>query len=95
MLSRLLRDRGSLPPRDDLPWWLSPVPTTLENLGFRLVWLVVAINIAGTAFGFWYYRAQFAATPAEMWLLSPTARWQRCLSPARSRCGLSADPTIR
>ncbi|MFQ3474761.1 DUF1405 domain-containing protein [Halonotius sp. F2-221B] len=70
-MSRLLRDRQSLPARDDLPWWLSPVPTTLENLGFRLVWLVVAINLAGTAFGFWYYRAQFAATPAEMWLFVP------------------------
>jgi uncharacterized membrane protein YpjA len=70
-MSRLLRDRQSLPPRDDLPWWLSPVPASLENLGFQLVWLVVAINLVGTAFGFWYYRAQFAATPVEMWLFVP------------------------
>ena len=71
MLSRLVGEQASVPARDELPWWLSPVPTALENLGFRLVWLVVAINIAGTAFGFWYYRAQFAATPAEMWLFVP------------------------
>ena len=71
MLSRLLRDRESVPASGDLPGWLSPVPTALEDLGFRLVWLVVAINLAGTAFGFWYYRAQFAATPAEMWLFVP------------------------
>jgi len=71
MLGRLWRTRESLPASNDLPRWLSPVPTTLENLGFRLVWLVVAINLAGTAFGFWYYRAQFAATPAEMWLFVP------------------------
>jgi len=70
-MSRLLCDRQSLPARDELPWWLSPVPTALENLGFRLVWLVVAINLAGTAFGFWYYRAQFAATPTKMWLFVP------------------------
>ena len=71
MLSRLLRDRGSVPEPNDIPRWLSPVPTKLEDLGLRLVWLVVAINLAGTAFGFWYYRAQFAATPAEMWLFVP------------------------
>ena len=70
-MSRLLRDQQSLPARDDLPWWLSPVPTALENLGLRFVWLVVAINLAGTAFGFWYYRAQFATTPAEMWFFVP------------------------
>ena len=70
-MSRLLRDRQSLPPRDELPWWLSPVPAALETLGFRLVWLVAGINLAGTAFGFWYYRAQLAATPVEMWLFVP------------------------
>lgn len=71
MLSRLVGEQASVPARDKLPWWLSPVPSRLADLGFRLVWLVVAINIAGTAFGFWYYRAQFAATPAEMWLFVP------------------------
>jgi uncharacterized membrane protein YpjA len=47
------------------------VPTALENLGYRLVWLVVGINLAGTAFGFWYYRHQFARTPIEMWAFVP------------------------
>ena len=60
-----------MPAHSDLPRWLSPVPTALADLGYRLVWLVVAINIAGTAFGFWYYRAQFDATPVEMWLFVP------------------------
>ncbi len=71
MASRLLRDRGSLPTDDELPRWLAPVPTVLEDLGYRLVWLVVGINLVGTAFGFWYYRGQFARTPVEMWLFVP------------------------
>jgi len=51
------------PTADRLPGWLAPVPEPLESLGLRLVWLVVAINLAGTAFGFWYYSAQFVRTP--------------------------------
>jgi uncharacterized membrane protein YpjA len=31
----------------------------------------VAINLAGTAFGFWYYRFQFAQTPLVMWPFVP------------------------
>lgn len=62
---------AGLPPRDDLPRWVAPLPTALENLTLRLVWLVVAINLAGTAFGFWYYRFQFARVPREMWLFVP------------------------
>ena len=71
MASRLRRPHRSLPPDNELPWWLAPVPTALENLGYRLVWLVVGINLAGTAFGFWYYRHQFARTPVEMWAFVP------------------------
>lgn len=56
-----------LPERDPLPRWLAPVPERLENLGLRWVWLVVAINLVGTAFGFWYYLPQFSATPTVMW----------------------------
>lgn len=59
------------PTADRLPGWLAPVPEPLESIGLRLVWLVVAINLAGTAFGFWYYSAQFARTPPEMWLFVP------------------------
>ena len=60
-----------LPDRDPLPRYLAPVPRRLEDLGLRLAWLIVAINLAGTAFGFWYYRHQFAATPTVMWPFVP------------------------
>ena len=58
---------SQLPDRDPLPTYLAPVPKTLEDLGLRFAWLVVAINLAGTAFGFWYYSAQFSRTPTVMW----------------------------
>ncbi|WP_408957190.1 DUF1405 domain-containing protein [Natrinema sp. 74] len=58
------RDRAD---GESLPAYLTPVPRTLEELGLRFAWLVVAINLAGTAFGFWYYSSQFAVTPAAMW----------------------------
>ncbi len=61
----------SLPERRPLPRYLTPVPKVLEDLGLRLVWLVVAINLAGTAFGFWYYQQQLAATPMVMWPMVP------------------------
>ncbi|ELY94476.1 DUF1405 domain-containing protein [Natrialba taiwanensis] len=54
-------DRGSL------PHYLAPVPKTVEDLGLRFAWLVVAINLAGTGFGFWYYSGQFAGTPPALW----------------------------
>lgn len=60
-----------LPSRERLPWWIAPVPSVLEDLGLRLVWLVVVINLAGTAFGFWYYFPQFTETAPEMWLFVP------------------------
>ncbi|MFD1514918.1 DUF1405 domain-containing protein [Halomarina rubra] len=62
---------GSLPPRDDLPWYLAPLPKLLEDVGLRFVWLVVVVNLAGTAFGFYYYAGQFAATPTLMWPFVP------------------------
>ncbi|MFC6716599.1 DUF1405 domain-containing protein [Natrialbaceae archaeon GCM10025810] len=55
------------PERPPVPKHLAPVPRALEDLGLRFAWLVVAINLAGTAFGFWYYSGQFAETPAVMW----------------------------
>lgn len=60
----------SLPDRDPLPRWLAPVPKPIEDLGLRLVWLVVAINLVGTAFGFWFYAVetgQLPDTPMLMW----------------------------
>lgn len=65
-----------LPTRERLPRWATPVPAVIERIGYRFVWVVVAINLLGTAFGFWYYRYQLAATPVVMWPLipdSPTA----------------------
>lgn len=50
-----------------LPTWLAPLPRRLEDLALRYAWVIVAINVAGTAFGFWYYRFQFAGTPVAMW----------------------------
>ncbi|QSX00167.1 DUF1405 domain-containing protein [Haloterrigena alkaliphila] len=55
------------PDREPLPTALAPVPKTLEDLGLRFAWLVVAINLAGTVFGFWYYGPQLGETAAVMW----------------------------
>lgn len=52
---------------DSLPRYVAPLPARLESLALRLAWPIVAINLAGTAFGFWYYRFQFADTVAVMW----------------------------
>ena len=69
-VERLTGDVG-LPERDALPRYVAPLPRPLENLGLNLAWLIVAVNLAGTAFGFWYYRFQFAATPAAAWPVVP------------------------
>ncbi|TYT62103.1 DUF1405 domain-containing protein [Natrialba swarupiae] len=58
---------SEVPDRDALPRYLAPVPKPIEDIGLRFAWLVVAINLAGTVFGFWYYAGQFAGTPALMW----------------------------
>ena len=67
---RLTGDAG-LPPRESLPRYVAPLPRRLENFGLHVAWLVVAANLAGTAFGFWYYRFQFAATPVAAWPVVP------------------------
>lgn len=59
-----------LPDPAPLPKWLAPVPRAVEDLGLRLVWVVVAINLVGTVFGFWFYAfetGQLLATPLVMW----------------------------
>jgi len=78
-----LADGRELPDRPDLPWYVQPVPRAVENVGLRLAWVVVAINLVGTAFGFWYYGFhplplsdplivdQFALEPVVMWPLVP------------------------
>jgi len=56
---------------DRLPNYLAPLPRQLENLALRYAWLIVIINLAGTAFGFWYYRFQLAQTSFVMWPFVP------------------------
>lgn len=90
---RLVGDAG-LPARDSLPWYVAPLPRAVENLGLNLAWLVVAVNLVGTAFGFWYYRFQFAATPAVAWPVvpdSPVATLFIALSLAAWRLGRDFD----
>ncbi|PSP47814.1 DUF1405 domain-containing protein [Halobacteriales archaeon QH_7_69_31] len=68
------RTRGLLDsdvPRQDLPRYVAPLPAWLENVGLNLAWLVVAVNLAGTAFGFYFYLFQFERTPVPMWLFVP------------------------
>lgn len=52
---------------ESLPGWLAPLPRRLEDFALRYAWPIAAINLVGTAFGFWYYRFQFAGTPLVMW----------------------------
>jgi uncharacterized membrane protein YpjA len=61
----------ALPERAALPWYVAPLPEWLENLALRFAWVIVAVNLAGTAFGFWYYRFQLAATQLLAWPLVP------------------------
>jgi uncharacterized membrane protein YpjA len=60
-----------IPEAEALPRYVAPLPTWLENVGLRLAWPVVLVNLLGTAFGFWYYRFQFETTPLEMWAFVP------------------------
>ncbi|WP_435077363.1 DUF1405 domain-containing protein [Halococcus sp. AFM35] len=62
---------GAVPDREALPWYVAPVPRAIEDLGLRLAWLVVAVNLAGTAFGFFYYRFQFGLEPVLAWPFVP------------------------
>ncbi len=62
---------ATLPDRDPLPRYLAPLPAWLEDLGLRLAWPIVAINLVGTAFGFWYYRFQFGYEPVVAWPVVP------------------------
>ena len=80
---RRIPSGDGLPDAEGLPWWVAPLPTWLENVGVRLAWIVVAINLLGTAFGFWYYGFhplplgdplitwQFAAEPVVLWPFVP------------------------
>jgi uncharacterized membrane protein YpjA len=58
-------------PRDDLSAYVAPLPESIENLALTLAWPIVAVNLAGTAFGFYYYGFQLSRTPVEMWVFVP------------------------
>ncbi|MFB6157590.1 MAG: DUF1405 domain-containing protein [Haloferacaceae archaeon] len=91
---RRLLDGDGLPSRDPLPAWVAPLPARVENLGLNLAPLVVVTNLLGTAFGFWYYRWQFAAEPLVAWPLvpdSPTATLFAALAFAAWRVGRPSE----
>lgn len=66
-----VRDWADLPDDEGLPRWVAPLPRALEDVGLALAPLVVLTNLVGTAFGFWYYRFQFAGTELAAWPLLP------------------------
>ena len=92
-----------LPDSERLPRYVAPLPKWLEDIGLRLAWPIVAINLLGTLFGFWYYAGQpttlavggqLDAAPVTSWLLipdSPVATLFIALSLAAWRLDLDAD----
>lgn len=85
---------AALPDREPLPRYLAPLPEWLENLGLRLAWPIVAVNLVGTAFGFWYYRFQFGYEPIAAWPVvpdSPMATLFIALSLATWKLGQSRE----
>ncbi|MFW6004475.1 MAG: DUF1405 domain-containing protein [Halodesulfurarchaeum sp.] len=77
-----------------LPWYLAPLPRQIEDLALRLAVPIALINLAGTAFGFWYYQYQFAMTPVIAWPLvpdSPLATMFVAFSLLAYRYGYEAD----
>ncbi|GGL51371.1 DUF1405 domain-containing protein [Halocalculus aciditolerans] len=64
------------PDRESLPWYVAPLPERVEDLAYRLLPLIVLVNLVGTAFGFYYYIPQLGHEPLAFWPLvpdSPTA----------------------
>ena len=92
-----------LPDRPDLPWYVAPLPGWLEDIGLRLAWPIVLVNLVGTLFGFWYYAGrplelsvggQLGAAPVAAYPLipdSPVATLFIALSLAAWRLGYDAD----
>ena len=56
---------------DTLPAHLAPLPERVETATLRLAWVVVGINLLGTAFGVWHYRFQLFAAPPVTWPVVP------------------------
>ncbi|QSG06845.1 DUF1405 domain-containing protein [Halapricum desulfuricans] len=94
---------GRVPNAERLPRYVAPLPEWLEDVGLRLAWPIVAINLVGTLFGFWYYAGQptalavggqLDAAPVAAWPLipdSPVATLFIALSLAAWRLDLDAD----
>jgi uncharacterized membrane protein YpjA len=61
---------GTLP-TNTLPWYLNPIPQRIETLALTHAWVIVAVNLIGTAFGFWYYLPQFRLEPLITWPVIP------------------------
>lgn len=61
----------STPDRTSLPRYVAPLPRRLEDFALRYVWVIVGVNVLGTAFGFWYYLPQFQLEPPVMWPFVP------------------------
>ncbi|WP_144904316.1 DUF1405 domain-containing protein [Halobellus captivus] len=61
----------SIPTTDSLPAYLAPLPARVETMVLRLVWVVVAVNLAGTVFGFWHYRFQLLDSHPVIWPAVP------------------------
>ena len=51
--------------------YLAPLPDRVESAALRYAWAIVVINLAGTAFGFWYYLPQFRLEPVVAWPVVP------------------------
>lgn len=92
--ARVVALGGEVPERENLPWYVAPIPAWVEDVGLSLAWIVVAVNLAGTAFGFYYYGFQFAVEPAVMWPFvpdSPVATLFIALSVAAWKLGHSQE----
>lgn len=59
------------PDREALSRRVGPLPDRLETFALRHVWAIVAINLVGTAFGFFYYRFQFRQIDPTWWAFVP------------------------
>jgi uncharacterized membrane protein YpjA len=70
-------DGDALPEREPLPWFLAPLPAWLEDVALRWAWVIVAVNLVGTAFGFWYYGFHPLSDPmiVDQFALEPVVAW--------------------
>ena len=79
---------------ESLPRYLAPLPRKIETVALRYAWMTVAINLAGTAFDFWYYIPQFRLEPVVAWPVvpdSPTATLSIACSLALHKPGRSNE----